>query len=87
MSGSARSGCRVRNEADPHPSPPIIVLAAVWRADRPSPIILPDRCTDAGEQSRPPVRVQPSSLVVVVVRSNGEVCLTEVVVKSDAPME
>ena len=29
-----------------HPPPPIIVIVAVWRADRPSPIILPDRRAD-----------------------------------------
>ena len=35
------------------PPPPIIVLAAVWRADSPSPIILPDRRADRGKQMTP----------------------------------
>ena len=34
-------------------TPPIIVLAAVWRVYRPSPIIFPDRHADPGNQRRP----------------------------------
>ena len=53
LSGSARSGFGARNEADRCSSPPqVIVLAAVWRADRPSPIIHPDRRTDPGKQKK-----------------------------------
>ena len=40
-----------------HRPPPIIVLAAVWRADRPSPIIrdmiCPDLRADPGKQTTP----------------------------------
>ena len=55
MSRFAGSGFGGRNEADrcrSHP-PPIIVLAAVWRADRPSPITRPDLRTDLGKQTTP----------------------------------
>ena len=55
LSRFARSGFGGRNEADRcrSPPPPIIVLAAVWRADRPSPIIRPDLRADPGKQTTP----------------------------------
>ena len=33
--------------------PPPIIVAAVWRADRPSLIILPDRRADSGKETTP----------------------------------
>ena len=54
LSRFARSGFGGRNEADRcRSAPPIIVLAAVWRADRPSPITRPDLRADPGKQMTP----------------------------------
>ena len=54
-----------------HP-PPSFVLAAVWRAGRPSPIIRPDLRADPGKRATRPIRGQLSCFTEVPTEVSSE---------------